>query len=167
MQRLLDVNIKYGLRIPSLKTLIDLIPEAVLQRDKEADIRGDVLCTGDIRGHYGKKNVPLITAFFRVKDGYVAYEGMPSRIEELNTDFEAVVDLQKQRSSEVKLNHFCLKGGETDIDAEGVVENLLGDPVIKAKVKAKVDFDDITRIFPLTDGVTCQGKIDAFLRTNV
>ncbi len=167
LQRLLDVNIKYGLRIPSLKTLIDLIPEAVLQRDKEADIRGDVLCTGDIRGHYGKKNVPLITAFFRVKDGYVAYEGMPSRIEELNTDFEAVVDLQKQRSSEVKLNHFCLKGGETDIDAEGVVENLLGDPVIKAKVKAKVDFDDITRIFPLTDGVTCQGKIDAFLRTNV
>ena len=42
------------------------------------------------------------------------------------------------------------------------MENLLGDPVIKAEVKAKVDFDDITRIFPLTDGVTCQGKIDAF-----
>lgn len=167
LQRLLDVNVKYGIHIPSLRTLIDLVPEAVLQKDKKAEIRGDVLCTGDIRGHYGKKNVPLITAFFRIKDGYVAYEGMPSRIEELNTDFEAVVDLQKQQPSEVKLNHFCLKGGATDIDAEGVVENLLGDPVIKAEVKAKVDFDDITRIFPLTDGVTCQGKIDAFLRTNV
>lgn len=167
LQRLLDVDVKYGIHIPSLKTLIDLIPEAVLQKDKKADIRGDVLCTGDIRGQYGKKNVPLITAFFQIKDGYVAYEGMPSRIEELNTDFEAVVDLQKQQPSEVKLNHFSLKGGETDIDAEGVVENLLGDPVIKAEVKAKVDFDDITRIFPLTDGVTCQGKIDAFLRTNV
>ncbi|MCM1441746.1 MAG: AsmA family protein, partial [Roseburia sp.] len=151
LQRLLDVDVKYGIHIPSLKTLIDLIPEAVLQKDKEADIRGDVLCTGDIRGQYGKKNVPLITAFFRIKDGYVAYEGMPSRIEELNTDFEAVVDLQKQQPSEVKLNHFCLKGGETDVDAKGVVENLLGDPVIKAEVKAKVDFDDITRIFPLTD----------------
>lgn len=167
LQRLLDVDVKYGIHIPSLKTLIDLIPEAVLQKDKEADIRGDVLCTGDIRGQYGKKNVPLITAFFRIKDGYVAYDGMPSRIEELNTDFEAVVDLQKQQPSEVKLNHFCLKGGETDVDAKGVVENLLGDPVIKAEVKAKVDFDDITRIFPLTDGVSCQGKIDAFLRTNV
>ncbi len=167
LQRLLNVDVKYGIHIPSLKTLIDLIPEAVLQKDKKADIRGDVLCTGDIRGQYGKKNVPLITAFFQIKDGYVAYEGMPSRIEELNTDFEAVVDLQKQQPSEVKLNHFSLKGGETDIDAEGVVENLLGDLVIKAEVKAKVDFDDITRIFPLTDGVTCQGKIDAFLRTNV
>ncbi len=167
LQRLLNVDVKYGIHIPSLKTLIDLIPEAVLQKDKKADIRGDVLCTGDIRGQYGKKNVPLITAFFQIKDGYVAYEGMPSRIEELNTDFEAVVDLQKQQPSEVKLNHFSLKGGETDIDAEGVVENLLGDLVIKAEVNAKVDFDDITRIFPLTDGVTCQGKIDAFLRTNV
>lgn len=167
LKRLLDVNVKYGIHIPSLKTLIDLVPEAVLQKDQKADIRGDVVCTGDIRGYYGKKNVPLITAFFRIKDGYVAYEGMPSRIEELNTDFEAVVDLQKEQPSKVKLNSFCLKGGETDIDAEGVVENLLGDPVIKADVKAKVDFDDITRIFPLTDGVTCQGKIDAFLRTNV
>ena len=167
LQRLLDVDVKYGIHIPSLKTLIDLIPEAVLQKDKEADIRGDVLCTGDIRGQYGKKNVPLITAFFQIKDGYVAYEGMPSRIEELNTDFEAVVDLQKQQPSEVKLYLFSMYGGETDFDEEGVVENLLGDPVIKAEVKAKVDFDDITRIFPLTDGVTCQGKIDAFLRTNV
>lgn len=167
LERLLNIDIKYGIHIPSLKTLLDLVPEAVLQKDRNAEIRGDVLCTGDIRGHYGKKNVPLITAFFRIKDGYVAYEGMPSRIEALNADFEAVVDLQKQQPSEIKLNHFCLKGGKTDIDAEGVVENLLGDPVIKAKVKAEVDFDDITRIFPLTDGVTCQGKINAFLRTNV
>lgn len=167
LERLLDIDIKYGIHIPSLKTLLDLVPEAVLQKDRNAEIRGDVLCTGDIRGHYGKKNVPLITAFFRIKDGYVAYEGMPSRIEALDADFEAVVDLQKQQPSEIKLNHFCLKGGKTDIDAEGVVENLLGDPVIKAKVKAEVDFDDITRIFPLTDGVTCQGKINAFLRTNV
>ncbi len=167
LKRLLDVNVRYGIHIPSLKTLIDLVPEAVLQKDKKAEIRGDVLCTGDIRGYYGKKNVPLITAFFRIKDGYVAYEGMPSRIEELNADFEAVVDLQKEQPSKIKLNSFCLKGGETDIDAEGVVENLLGDPVIKAEVKSKIDFDDITRIFPLTDGVTCQGKIDAFLRTNV
>lgn len=167
IQRQLEVNIKYGIHIPSLKTLIDLIPEAILQKDKKADIRGDVLCTGEIKGEYGKKNVPLITAFFRIKDGYVAYEGMPSRIEALNTDFEAVIDLQKQQSSVVKLNHFCLKGGKTDIDAEGVVENLLTAPVVKAEMKAEVDFDDITRIFPLTDGITCEGKINAFLRTNI
>lgn len=167
LQRLLEVDIKYGMHIPSLKTLIDLIPEAILQKDRKADVRGDVLCTGKITGKYGKRNVPLITALFRIKDGYVAYEGMPSRIESLNTDLEAIIDLQKQQPSVVKLNHFCLKGGKTDIDAEGVMEQLLTDPVIKAEVKAEVDFDDITRIFPLSEGVACRGKINALLRTDV
>lgn len=166
-ERVVNMDVKYGIHIPSLKTLVDLIPKDLVQKDKKADIRGDVLCKGTVRGKYGRKNVPLITSDFAIKDGYIAYEGMPSRIEALDTDFEAVIDLQKRQSSVVTLKHFCLKGGGTDIDAEGVVSDLLTDPVIKAQVKAEVDFDDITRIFPLTDGITCRGKINAFLRTHV
>lgn len=59
------------------------------------------------------------------------------------------------------------KGGKTDIDLAGDVENVLRDPVIKAKLDANIDFDDLTRIFPLTDGVTCTGKIGASLKTKV
>lgn len=167
VNRTMAVNLKYGIHIPSLATLIEMIPDAVLQKDRKADIRGDVLCTGTVTGVYGKKNVPLLTSQFKITDGYIAYEGMPSRIEELNTDFFARIDLQREEPSYIKLNNFCIKGGKTDIDLAGDVENVLRDPVIKAKLDANIDFDDLTRIFPLTDGVTCTGKIGASLKTKV
>lgn len=165
--RALDVDIRYGIHIPSLKTLVDLIPDAVVRKDVSVDVRGDVLCTGTVKGKYGKKSIPLITAAFQIKEGYVAYAGMPSEIEALDAGFDAVIDLQKQQSSRIDLRNFCLKGGKTDIDVKGTVSDLLTDPVIRTEIKAQVDFEDITRIFPLADGVTCTGVIDAFLKTDV
>lgn len=161
------VDLKYGIHIPSLASLIEMVPEAVLQKDRKADIRGDVLCTGAVNGWYGEKNIPLVTAQFKIKDGYIAYEGMPSKIEELNTNLYARVDLEKKTPSMVRLDTFCIRGGKTDIDLSGEVDNLLGDPMVKAKLEASVDFDDLTQIFPLTDGVTCTGKIGASLKTKV
>ncbi|WP_298616345.1 AsmA family protein [uncultured Odoribacter sp.] len=167
VNRTVLVDIKYGIHIPSLKTLLDLVPADVLDKDKKVDVRGDVLCTGTLTGLYGKKNIPLFTSEFKIKDGYIAYEGMPSQIEQLDMDFFAQIDLQKEQPSYIQLDHFCMKGGKTDIDVVGRAENILEDPVIRAKLDADIDFDDLTRIFPLTDGVNCEGKIAASLKTNV
>lgn len=167
VNRTVLVDIKYGIHIPSLKTLLDLIPDAVLDRNKKAEVKGSVLCTGSLNGLYGKENIPLLTSGFQISDGYIAYEGMPSQIEHLDMDLLAQIDLQKTQPSYVKLNRFCLKGGKTDIDVVGMAENVLEDPQIRAKLDAEVDFDDLTRIFPLTDGVTCEGKIGTSLKANV
>lgn len=163
----LDVNLKYGIHIPSLATLLDMVPEAVLQKDRKAEVRGNVLCNGTLTGKYGKRNIPVLTSRFRITDGYIAYAGMPSRIDELNTDFFAYIDLQKEQPSYIELEHFCMKGGKTDIDLKGTAENIIVDPVVKARLDAKVDFDDLTRIFPLSEGVTCTGRIGASLKTDV
>lgn len=165
--RTLDVDLKYGIHIPSLKELLDRVPDTILQKAKEVEVRGDVLCEGTVKGLYGKKNIPLITTCFKIKDGYIAYAGMPSKVEELNMDLDAVIDLQKEQPSFLRLESFCMKGGATDIDLSGTVENLLVAPVVKMKIDADIDFDDLTKIFPLADGITCKGKIKAALKTDV
>lgn len=167
VNRTLDMDLKYGIHIPSLKTLLDLVPDTILQKTKKVDVKGEVLCEGTVKGLYGKKNIPLITSCFKVINGYIAYEGMPSQIEELNLDLDALIDLQKEQPSMLKLESFCMKGGKTDIDMTGVVENLLVSPVVKVKLDAKIDFDDLTKIFPLSDGITCKGKIEAALKTDI
>ncbi len=164
VNRTVWVDVKYGIHIPSLKTLLDLVPDAVLDKNRKVDVKGSVLCTGALKGLYGKENIPLLTSEFKITDGYIAYEGMPSQIEHLDMDFFAHIDLQKEQPSYVKLNRFCMKGGKTDIDLVGVAENVLGDPLFRAKLDAEVDFDDLTRIFPLTDGVICKGKIGTSLK---
>lgn len=160
----LQVNLQYGVHIPSLKTLLNLVPDAILKKTDEVDVRGEVKCRGEISGSYGKDKIPVITSEFSIKDGYIAYSGMPAKIDTLETDFNVLVDLQKEQESYIDLHRFCMKGGGTDIDLEGRVERLLVDPVVKAKVNAFVNFEDLTRIFPLEDSITCKGVFEAALR---
>ncbi len=163
LDRRLWVDVKYGIHIPSLEMLLDKVPESILQKNQRPEVRGDVTCRGEIKGCYGKNHLPSLTAEFAVKDGYIAYPGMPAQIDELGLDFYALVDLQKEKESFVELRHFCMKGGGTDIDLEGKIEHLLTDPRIKAKIDAILHLEDLTCIFPLADGVVCQGDVKASL----
>ena len=167
VNRTVGVDLKYGIHIPSLKTLLDLIPEAVLQKAEGVDVRGEVWCKGEVKGTYGRQNIPLLTSEFRIQDGYIAYPGMPSQIDSLNVDLYAFVDLQKEQDSYIRLRQFCIQGGGTDVDIKGDIEHLLTDPLVKTQIEAQVNFGDLTRIFPLTDGITCKGMLNTFLKTNV
>lgn len=167
VNRTVAVDLKYGIHIPTLKTLLDLVPDTILKKTDQVDVRGEVTCQGEIRGLYGKQNIPLVTSEFSIRNGYIAYPGMPAKIDTLEMDFNALVDLQKEQASFLQLRHFCMKGGGTDIDLEGNVEQLLTAPRVRAKVDASVNFEDLTRIFPLADGITCKGNLKAALRGNV
>lgn len=114
------------------------------------------MCQGEIKGIYGQQNIPLLTSEFRIKDGFIAYPGMPSKIDTLNVDLFALIDLQKEQESYVNLRNFCMKGGGIDIDMAGDAERLLTAPTLKAEVKALVNFEELTKIFPLADGITCR-----------
>ncbi|MBD9178714.1 MAG: hypothetical protein EGP82_05990, partial [Odoribacter splanchnicus] len=167
VNRTLDVKLKYGIHIPTLKTLLDLVPDTILRKTDDVEVRGEVICRGEINGLYGKKNIPLITSQFKIAGGYIKYPGMPSQIDSLNVDFDAFVDLQKEQPSYLRMKHFCVKGGGMDVDVTGDVDDLIEAPVVKARIKALVNFADLTQIFPLADGITCAGNMDMSLQTHI
>lgn len=167
VNRTLDVRLKYGIHIPTLKTLLDLVPDTILRKTDDVQVRGEVLCRGEITGLYGKKNIPLITSQFKIAGGYIKYPGMPSQIDSLNVDLDAFVDLQKEQPSYLQVKNFRVKGGGMDVDVAGDVDNLIEAPVVKAKMKALVNFADLTQIFPLADGITCAGNMDLSLQTHI
>ncbi len=167
VNRTLDVKLKYGIHIPTLKTLLDLVPDTILRKTDDVEVRGEVLCRGEVNGLYGKKNIPLITSQFKITGGYIKYPGMPSQIDSLNMDFDAFVDLQKEQPSYLRMKHFCVKGGGMDVDVTGDVDDLIEAPVVKAQIKALVNFADLTKIFPLADGITCAGDMDMSLNTHI
>lgn len=167
VNRTLDVKLKYGIHIPTLKTLLDLVPDTILRKTDDVEVRGEVLCRGEINGLYGKKNIPLITSQFKIAGGYIKYPGMPSQIDSLNVDFDAFVDLQKEQPSYLRMKHFCVKGGGMDVDVTGDVDDLIEAPVVKVRIKALVNFADLTQIFPLADGITCAGNMDMSLQTHI
>ena len=126
------------------------------------------MCQGEIKGIYGQQNIPLLTSEFRIKDGFIAYPGMPSKIDTLNVDLFALIDLQKEQESYVNLRNFCMKGGGIDIDMAGDAERLLTAPTLKAEVKALVNFEELTKIRLLSTMIytKCKKKFFTKIRKN-
>lgn len=161
--RALDMDLNYGLHAPSLETVLHLIPESVLKKE-EVTAKGEVGVKGTLRGQYGHGKMPKATLTVQIKQASAKYARMPYGVDDITADFYSEVDLMRRSPSFADLKIFRFKGAHTDILADAKVEDLLGDPDITFHTVSKVDLTALAKTFPLQEGVTIEGGLDADLR---
>lgn len=161
--RALDVDLRYGLRAPSLETVLRMIPESVLKKG-EVSADGEVKVTGTLKGLYGKQCLPLATLAVEINGASAQYAGLPYGIDELKASFFGQVDLMKRQPSYADLKIFHFEGAHSDILADAKVTDLLTDPYITFHTVSTVDLTALSQAFPLQEGVSMGGKLDADIR---
>lgn len=162
VQRALCIDMAYGLHAPSLETVLNMIPESVLKRE-EMTAKGSVKMEGDVKGWYGKEQMPAVTLKVKIDKASAKYDKLPYGIDDFTADFHAFVDLMRRQPSYADLKIFHFQGAHTDILADAKVTDLLGDPDITFNTKSKADLTALAKTFPLQDGVTIGGNLDADL----
>lgn len=162
VQRALCIDMAYGLHAPSLETVLNMIPESVLKRE-EMTAKGSVKMEGDVKGWYGKEQMPAVTLKVKIDKASAKYDKLPYGIDDFTADFHAFVDLMRRQPSYADLKIFHFQGAHTDILADAKVTDLLGDPDITFNTKSKADLTALVKTFPLQDGVTIGGNLDADL----
>ncbi|MEG1643170.1 MAG: outer membrane assembly protein, partial [Bacteroidales bacterium] len=163
VNKTIDVNLNYGLYAPSVETVFGMIPKAYI-KDKKISAKGEVMVQGCVKGIYGKDNLPAFTLKIKIKDASAKYVGQPYGIDNFTADFDAYVDLMRKKPSYANLKIFHFKGANTEIIADGKIEDILGDPIINFNTHSTVDLDALAKTFPLQDSVTIHGKLDADLK---
>lgn len=162
VQRALCIDMAYGLHAPSLETVLNMIPESVLKRE-EMTAKGSVKMEGDVKGWYGKEQMPAVTLKVKIDKASAKYDKLPYGIDDFTADFHAFVDLMRRQPSYADLKIFHFQGAHTDILADAKATDLLGDPDITFNTKSKADLTALAKTFPLQDGVTIGGNLDADL----
>jgi len=162
MAKVIDVDVEYGLHTPSVKTVLDMIPESILKKMK-VTAKGEVSVKGTLKGTYGEKKIPAASLQISIKDASAKYAGSAYGIDHLSTEFDAYVDLMRNKPSFLNLKILNFRGAHTEIVASARVANLLTDPYITVNTKSKVDLDALAKTFPLQEGVRITGKLDADL----
>lgn len=162
VQRALCIDMAYGLHAPSLETVLNMIPESVLKHE-EMTAKGSVKMEGDVKGWYGKEQMPAVTLKVKIDKASAKYDKLPYGIDDFTADFHAFVDLMRRQPSYADLKIFHFQGAHTDILADAKVTDLLGDPDITFNTKSKADLTALAKTFPLQDGVTIGGNLDADL----
>lgn len=160
--KVIDMDLDYGLHAPSMETVLNMIPEAYVKRGQVA-AKGEVVVNGKVKGKYGNKQLPAASLNIRINEASAHYAGLPYGIDCFTADFKSYVDLMRRAPSYLNLKILHFKGAHTEILADAKVEDLLGDPLITFHTESAVDLDALAKTFPLQEGVTIHGKLDAGL----
>lgn len=159
----LAVNLEYGLHAPTVETVLNMVPESILKRE-ELTAQGEVGMRGKIEGWYGKQQMPAVTLDMRIRDVTAKYKELPYGIDSLTADFQAFVDLMREKVSYADLKIIHFQGAHTDILADAKIDDLLGDPDITFNTRSKIDLTSLAQTFPLQEGITIRGAVDADLK---
>ena len=153
----LDVSMDLNLEVPSLKTVMSLIPESILKQGKDLTTKGSVSFHANIDGTYGNGKLPTAIASLSIKDGGIQYKDMPNKIDLIETEMLTFLDLSKKTSSFVEVNNFKLRGTSTNIVLRGKADNILDNAKIIAKANGTLDFATLAKTLPLKPGIDIMG----------
>lgn len=161
--RAIHVDLAYNLHAPSIETVLHMIPESILKKEK-VKAGGEVLLEGTLEGLYGKQKMPLVTLKVQMNNVTAQYDRLPYGVDNFKADFYGQLDLMRQQPSYADLKILQFKGAHTDILADAKITDLLHDPVIDFHTESSIDLTALAQTFPLQEGISMGGKLDAKLR---
>ena len=155
----MDIDLTYTLKVPSLASLINLIPKEYMKDIPLEETRGEFNMNGWVKGLYSQKSMPVIGLDMHVKDGYIKYSGLPEAISKVAIDLKALLDMNVDKNSKVDLSklHFELAGNP--FNASTTILTPFTDANIIAKLDGKINFASLKSALPLTDDMSLNGIV--------
>jgi hypothetical protein len=154
------VDVTYGAKVASLKTLLELVPSEFLADFKSIDTKGALNLKGWVKGVYNDKLTPQIWGELKVEDGYIKYADLPKSVDNINIDAKLLFDAGNDANTNIDVNRFHLEIGGNPFDISTNVRTPMTDANIKAVIKGKLDFESIKDALPL-EGIDLKGVLTA------
>lgn len=158
-----SIDIKLSLSVPSLATVMELIPPTILRRDIKLTTQGEVTLLGNIRGGYRNGATPISEASLKIADASARYKGLPYSIDLLSAEASARLDLSRQSASYLHIQRFRFKGASTDITLNLNLDDILRQPRVKSSIKGTVNLTELSQTLPLDPAVTIGGQLTTSL----
>ncbi len=143
------LDLTYAAQVPSLKTLLEMIPASVLPDVKNVDTKGEMALGGWVKGVYGTNSMPTVYAEMKVADGWLKYTELPRSIDNIAIAAVALWDGNDDSKSDIDLSKFHFEMAGSPFDAHAHVATPMTDANIKAGIKGKVNFSNLKEALPL------------------
>ncbi|MDR1897626.1 MAG: AsmA family protein [Prevotellaceae bacterium] len=154
------IDVTYGAKVASLKTLLEIIPPEILPDVKNVDTKGNLSLKGWVKGTYSETSLPQVWGELNVENGYVKYSQLPKSVDNINIDTKILFDGNNDENTGIEVNRFHFEVGGNPFDISTSVKTPVTDANIKASVKGKLDFASIKEALPL-DRMDLKGTLSA------
>ncbi len=148
--------------------LLELLPAQYVAFKKDMkELDGKVQLAATAKGTVTDSTMPLIDAQVKLADGrFYMPKSLPYRINRINGDVAARLDLGKGGVSSAKINSLKAHTRNTDVSVRGRVDDLTGDMRVDADINAVLPLEDVMPLVPDSLKLTADGDADLDVKAN-
>jgi len=158
-----NVDVSYRGANNSVKSILSLIPKAYSEDFSDIHAEGMLDFQGYVKGIYSdqdKKN-PSFNLKMSTENGLIQYPDLPEALDKIRFDLTVDNRTGELEQTVIDLHEIHMEIGGNPLDASIKINNL-SDYDLKAIINAKVDLNNIMKIFPIEE-TELTGDIDADL----
>lgn len=161
-----EMDLRLATKEAELKDILSLVPAFYLTGYEKMVAKAKVALKGEVKGRMDDKNMPGWDFGMKVNNATIQYPGYAA-IQNVSVDagskFAGGENLDLMTIDVNKL-HADFVGNL--IDAAMKMRNPMTDPLLDAKLIAKVNLATIGKVMPLAQGESYSGKLDADVKVN-
>lgn len=161
-----DINLDLALNTNTLviEDVLTYLPEKLQNKLSSIEYKGKLsIQDAEVKGTYNDSLMPLISAKILTDKATVNVPRLPYPFTEVDLDANLDLDLNSTANS-VTVNAMNAKFNRSDLNVNGVVDDLLGDIGLKLKVKGDVPMTDVKGFLP--KNMKLNGRTNLDLTTN-
>ena len=149
-----------------IRPLMALIPAKFASSLSDLDVDGQAELEAQIRGWVSDRQMPQVTARLKMKNGEGSYKPLPYTLRDMLLDAEADVRLTDGEVSHVVINKLAAKTKQSQINADGRIDDLLGDMLLDLHLALDANLPDFAYFLPkaMTLNGQAKGKANAKIR---
>ncbi len=146
------MDISYEGKDNSVKSLLSLIPGAYKEGFEDISADGSLTFNGFVKGIYddAKNQIPAFQVNLIAENGFIQYPDLPEAIKNINLDLLINNEGLTVDQTTLDMKKLHLDFGNNPVDATFRVKNLINYDMV-ADIKAQLNLDEITKIYPLKD----------------
>jgi hypothetical protein len=159
----ITMDLKFDAPQTELKNLISLIPAMYTKDFENIKTSGKMAFSGNVKGIYNDKSIPAYNISLQVENGTIQYPSLPSTINNLNIDMKVVSPDRDPDHTIIDIKKMHLALGNEPFDMRLLVKTMMSDPYMDGKIKGKINLGDLKNFYPMPEGSTLSGLMNADL----
>lgn len=159
-----DMDITFEAKKNEFKNFLSLIPAVYSKDFDDIETKGKLSLDGYAKGVYKDDDLPAFKLNINVEDAMFKYPDLPSAVTNIaikgnvrskgGSADNTIIDIPKIHFNIIK----------NPIDLKLLVKTPVSDPDINAQLKGKINLTEIKQVYPLEEGESLSGMIDANLK---
>ncbi len=153
------VDLSFNAPSSDFKNFFALIPETYRTNLDGITTTGDFKVDGEIKGTVDDTYIPKLNINVVSQNASVQYPDLPQKITNINIDAHLVNDTGIVEDTYLDIKNTAFNIGQDRLTGNAMIKDLTGNMKVDVNAKGNLDFANLTRAFPMPDGVNLDGRL--------